>query len=149
MEISLLLLLLWSVLAFWVLGQIWYAQIVIYPMFAQVGATEYSSYHAFYARHIPLPVIVPGFASFLLPIALALFGPAVPAWMTAANIATGIASLLVTVILEIPRHTRLEKLGKDDVVIRELVAFNWPRTLAITGQSAITFMMLAHVFGRA
>ena len=32
-----------------------------------------------------LPVIGPGFASFLLSIPLALFGPAVPLWMSALN----------------------------------------------------------------
>lgn len=149
MELSNLILLLWSVLAFWALGQIWFCQIVIYPLFGQVGIPEYSSYHRFYTSHIPLPVILPGFASFVLPIGLAYFGPNVPAWMTTANIATGIISLIVTVGLEIPRHGRLEMQGKNDAVIRELVAFNWPRTLAITAQSVVTFLMLCYVFGAA
>jgi hypothetical protein len=141
-----LLLLLWAVLAFWVLGQIWLVQLVIYPLFARVGEADYTNYHRFYSRHIPLPVIVPGFASFLLPIPLAVLGPAVPWWMTAANIATGLAGLLVTVLLEIPRHARLEKGGKDRTVIAELIRYNWPRTLSISIQSAVTFLMLQHVF---
>ncbi|MBC7992548.1 MAG: hypothetical protein H7Z15_04815 [Rhizobacter sp.] len=45
-------------------------------------------------------------------------------WMSAANIATGIVGLLVTVLLEIPRHNRLERNGKN----------------------SITFVMLHHVF---
>jgi hypothetical protein len=149
MESSQLFLLLWAALVFWVLGQIWLAQIVVYPLFADVGEADYIRYHRFYLRRIPLPVIIPGFASFLLPIPLALFGPAVPAWLSAANIAAGIVGLLVTVLLEIPRHHRLEKGGKNDVTIAELIRYNWPRTLSMSAQAVITFLMLRHVFGAA
>jgi hypothetical protein len=141
-----LYLLLWAALSFWTLGQIWFAQIVVYPLFAKVGEADYVDYHRFYTSRIPLPVILPGFASFLLPIALALFGPAVPVWMTVANIATGIAGLLVTVLLEIPRHGKLEKFGKNETIIAELVRYNWPRTASITLQAAVTMLMMMHVF---
>lgn len=149
MEAPQLLLLLWSALVFWVLGQIWLVQIVIYPLFAKVGEAEYTAYHGFYTSRIPLPIILPGFASFLLPAVLAFFGPAVPGWMSAANIATGVIGLLVTVLLEIPRHNRLERDGKNNVTIAELIRFNWPRTASITAQAVVTFAMLVHVFGAA
>jgi hypothetical protein len=149
MESSRLLLVLWAALVFWVLGQIWLVQIVIYPLFAQVGAPDYVRYHRLYTRRIPLPVIIPGFASFLLPVALALWGPAVPLWMSAGNIAAGIVGLLVTVLLEIPRHGRLEKGGKNDATIAELIRYNWPRTLSISAQAVITLLMLRHVFATA
>jgi hypothetical protein len=149
MDTSQLLLVLWSALIFWVLGQIWLVQIVIYPLFARVGAADYVAYHRYYSRRIPLPVILPGFASFLLPIPLALYGPAVASWMNPANIAAGIVGLLVTVLLEIPRHARLEKNGKDEVTIAELIRYNWPRTLSISVQALTTLAMLRQVFGGA
>lgn len=139
-------LLLWSVLIFWTLGQIWLVQIVVYPLFARVGGAEYIDYHRFYSRRIPLPIILPGFATFLAPIPLALFGPAVPAWTSVANIAAGIVGLLVTVLLEIPRHGRLERGGKNAATIAELVRYNWPRTASITVQAAATLAMLVHAF---
>ncbi|PSN15086.1 hypothetical protein C7293_08795 [filamentous cyanobacterium CCT1] len=147
MELPQLFLMFWVALVFWVLGQIWLVQIVVYPLFAKVGAVDYVHYHRFYTQRIPLPVIIPGFASFLLPVALALYGPTVPLWMSMLNIAAGIVGLLVTVMLEIPRHNRLEKDGKNDVTIAELIRYNWPRTLSISAQSVITFLMLFYVFG--
>lgn len=147
MDDSQALLLGWSALVFWVLGQIWFAQIVIYPLFARVGSGDYVTYHRFYSRHIPLPVILPGFASFVLPIPLALYGPPVEAWMNAANVAAGLVGLLVTMLLEIPRHARLEKNGKNDLTIAELIRYNWPRTLSISAQALTTAAMLRQVFG--
>jgi hypothetical protein len=57
------LLLFWTVIIFYVLGGIWFAQIVVYPLFGKVGQDEYVTYHKFYSSRIPLPVILPGFAS--------------------------------------------------------------------------------------
>lgn len=147
MDLSHILLLFWAALVFWVLGQIWLVQNVTYPLFAKVGAPDYKAYHAFYSQRILLPVILPGFASFILPVVLAVVGPTVPIWMTAVNIASGIVGLLVTVRLEIPRHARLVNGGKNDTTIAELIRFNWPRTLSISTQAAITFLMLVQVFG--
>lgn len=136
MELSQLFLMFWAALMFWVLGQIWLAQIVIYPLFAKVGAVDYVHYHRFYTQRIPLPVIIPGFASFLLPFVLALYGSIVPLWMSILNITAGIVGLLVTVMLEIPRHNRLEKDGKNDVTIAELIRYNWPRTVSNDASSS-------------
>jgi hypothetical protein len=66
--------------------------------------------------------------------------------MTVANVACGVVGLFVTVALEIPRHAKLEKGGKQEEVIRELILYNWPRTLSITGQAFLTFLMLVAAF---
>lgn len=141
------LLLVWTALIFAVFGEIWFAQLVVYPLFAKVGPEEYITYHKFYSSRIPLPVIVPGFASFLAPFGLLFFGPeSVPTWIYLANVACGVIGLLVTVVLEIPRHARLEKGGKQEAVIRELVLYNWPRTLSITASAFLTLLMLLYAF---
>ena len=147
MDFSHWFLLFWTGLVFHVFGQIWPVQIVIYPLFGKVGSEEYVAYHKFYSSRIPLPVILPGFVSFLLPIALVFFRPdSVPSWMALANVACG---LVVTVALEIPRHARLEKGGKQAPVIRELVRYNWPRTPSITGSAILTLLMLTSAFSPA
>jgi hypothetical protein len=141
------LLLCWTVLILFVFGEIWFVQIVVYPLFAKVGTEEYISYHKFYSSQIPLPVIVPGFLSFLMPVALIFFGPeSVPSWMLWANAACGVIGLLVTVGLEIPRHARLENGGKQEKVIQELVRYNWLRTLSITASALLTLLMVLSAF---
>jgi hypothetical protein len=141
------LLLGWTGLILYVFGGIWFVQIVVYPLFGKVGENEYVAYHRFYSSRIPLPVIVPGFASFFLPIALVFLGlGSVPTWIYLANVVCGLVGLLVTVALEIPRHARLEKDGKQEVVIRELILFNWPRTLSITGSAFLTVLMILSAF---
>ena len=69
--------------------------------------------------------------------------------MALAHVACGLVGLGVTVALEIPRHARLEKGGKSEAVIRELVLYNWPRTLAITGSAFLTLWMLTAAFSPA
>jgi hypothetical protein len=147
MDFAHLLLLLWTAIIFYVTGGIWFAQIVVYPLFGKVGTNEYVAYHRFYSSRIPLPVIVPGFASFLLPVVLVFLRPdSVPMSLALANAACGLIGLYVTVVLEIPRHARLEKGGKQEDVIRELIRYNWPRTLSITGSALLTLLMLTAAF---
>lgn len=141
------LLLLNTGIALYALGQIWFAQIAVYPLFAKVGPTEYVDYHRFYTRQIPLPVIIPGFASFILPVVVFFVRPeSVPAWAAMANAVCGVVGFIVTVVLEIPRHNRLEKDGKQDRVIWELIAYNWPRTLSITGCVVFSLVMVLAAF---
>jgi hypothetical protein len=150
MDLAHWFLLLWSVLIFAVLGEIWLVQIVVYPLFGKEGEAEYVAYHKFYSSRIPLPVILPGFASFLLTIPLVFFAPdSVPLWTLLANLACGVVGLLVTVGLETPRHARLENGGKQKKVIRELIRYNWPRTLSITGSAFLTLLMLTSAFSAA
>jgi hypothetical protein len=150
MDFSHWFLLFWTVVVLYNFGAIWFVQLVVYPLFGKVGSNEYVAYHKFYSSRIPLPVIVPGFASFLLPIALVFLRPeSVPLSLALANVAYGMVGLFVTVALEIPRHARLEKGGKQEVVIRELILYNWPRTLAITGSALLTLWMLTVAFSPA
>jgi hypothetical protein len=150
MDFSHWFLLFWTVVVLYNFGAIWFVQLVVYPLFGKVGPNEYVAYHKFYSSRIPLPVILPGFACFLLPVALVFFRPeSVPLSLALTNVACGMVGLFVTVALEIPRHARLEKGGKQEVVIRELILYNWPRTLAITGSVLLTLWMLTVAFSPA
>lgn len=149
MELSHLALLIAAIVQIYNLGTIWFCQLTFYPLFARVGAAEYAGYHRFYTTHIMFQVIIPGFMSFVLPILVLWLLPAsVPVWMALANVAMGIVGLLVTVGLEIPRHNKLDH-GKDDRLIAELIAYNWPRTASISVSAILTLDMAAHAFAPA
>lgn len=112
-----------------------------------MGQAEYIVYHRFYSSRIPLPVILPGFASFLLPVVLVFIRPAaVPLGLAVANALCELIGLLVTVALEIPRYDRLEQGGKQDGVIRELINYNWPRTLSISCSALLSLAMMFIAF---
>jgi hypothetical protein len=116
----------------------------------RVGAADYVAFHKFYLGRIPLPVIIPGFLSFLTPVAVLIWLPqGVSVWSGWANIVCGAVGLCVTVGLEIPRHGRLETGGKNDRIIAELIAYNWPRTLSITVSAVLTLGMVVQAFGAA
>lgn len=150
MDFSHWFLLVCTLLVFYGLGVIWFVQLVVYPLFAKVGLDEYVAYHTFYSSRIPLPVILPGFACFLLPIGLIFFRPvSIPLWIALANAVCGLVGLVVIVALEIPRHYQLENGGKQERVIRELIRYNWPRTLGITGSAFLTLIMLMLAFSPA
>lgn len=150
MDFSHSFLLVCTLVVFYNFGGIWFVQLVVYPLFAKVGSDEYVSYHTFYLNRIPLPVILPGFACFLLPIALIFLRPvSIPLWIALANAVCGLVGLVVTVALEIPRHYRLETGGKQERVIGELIRYNWPRTLGITGSALLTLIMLTLAFSPA
>jgi hypothetical protein len=147
MEISHIILIIALTVQIYNLGTIWFCQIVVYPLFGKVGGAEYVDYHHHYATRIPLPIIIPGFASFFLPFFVLFFLPAsVPAWMAWANVLCGVVGFLVTVALEIPRHNKLERGGKNDELIRQLIQFNWPRTWSITVSAALTLAMALQAF---
>jgi len=147
MDFSHELLLFYTILICYNLGVIWFVQIVVYPLFAKVGPAEYVTYHNFYSSRILLPVIIPGFSCFLVPLAIIFLRPeSVPLGLALANAACGLLGLWVTVALEIPRHARLERGGKQPEVIQELIRYNWPRTLSISGSAIFTVDMLMMAF---
>ncbi|HEY9846679.1 MAG TPA: hypothetical protein V6D03_10835 [Candidatus Caenarcaniphilales bacterium] len=118
MDFSHLFLLFCTLLGFYILGVTWFVQLVVYPLFAKVGSDEYIAYHTFYLSRIPIPVILPGFACFLLPIVLIFLRPvSIPLWIALANAVCGLVALVVTVALEIPRHYQLENGGKQESII--------------------------------
>jgi hypothetical protein len=128
------------------LGTIWFCQLAVYPLFAKVGAADYAGYHRFYTTHIMFQVIIPGFLSFFLPVAVFVWLPAtVPGWLAVANIAMGLIGLAVTVGLAIPRHNKLDH-GKNDQLIVELIRYNWPRTASISVSAALTLAMASFAF---
>jgi hypothetical protein len=111
----------------------WQAQAVSYPLYRSVGSADFARYHLDYNAAIPLPVIVPGFVTFLAAIAFWWTRPADVSNRTAGIVsATGVVALASTVLRAIPMHDRLDRSGQSDVTIDSLLQANLVRSLALT-----------------
>jgi hypothetical protein len=111
-------------------GLIWFVQIVHYPLFARTGTAEFPVYEQTHSAWttwvVGPPMLVEGITALLL------------LWFRPAGISTlaiviGLGLLgvlwLSTAFLQVPCHELLAR-GFDPVVHQRLVSTNWIRTLA-------------------
>ena len=122
----------------WVMtGLIWFVQVVHYPLLAVVpveSARDTAVAHqARTARVVMLPMAVEGVTSLWL-----MFDrpDGVSVWLAWAGGVCVAVALASTVLLSVPRHTRMAN-EPDPAVGRELVVTNWPRTVAWTAHGII------------
>ncbi len=114
----------------YMVGLIWFVQVVHYPLFANVGSPEFPSYER---RHTALttwvvapPMLIEGATAVLL----FWFHPmGVSIWSLATGLALLVVSWLSTAFIQVPCHESLSKVF-DPVVHQRLVSTNWLRTAA-------------------
>ena len=111
-------------------GVIWFVQIVHYPLMASIGRAEFTAYEQAHTRRTAWVVGPP----MLLELATGL----VLLWVRPAGVSltlplVGIALLAIlwvsTHFIQVPCHERLSR-GFDPAVHRRLVSTNWVRTAA-------------------
>jgi len=128
--------------SFYMVGLIWFVQVVHYPLFANVVSPDFPGYEQ---RHTTLttwvvapPMLIEGAT------ALMLF------WFRPAGVApwalwTGLALLgviwLSTAVIQVPCHEVLSK-GFDPVVHQRLVSSNWLRTVAWSLRGLLVLWMV-------
>jgi peroxiredoxin Q/BCP len=128
--------------SFYMIGLIWFVQMVHYPLFANVGIPDFPSYEQ---RHTALttwvvapPMLIEGATAILL------------IWFRPAEVApwalwTGLALLgviwLSTAVIQVPCHEVLSK-GFDAVVHQRLVSTNWLRTGAWSLRGVLVLWMV-------
>ena len=114
-------------------GVSWQAQFVSYPLYRAVSAADFPSYHLAYNAAIPWVVIIPGFLSFLACIAFFWTRPArIPVGAAVLVAVSGLGSILTTVLLAIPMHDQLDRVGQDAATIANLIQANALRTALLT-----------------
>ena len=131
-------------------GVIWFMQVLEYPLFAYVGAEAFPTFHAQHNRRLPGVVFLPMFVAFVATVALLFVRPAaVPAWLAWLGVVLVGVVLVSSFTLLIPRHMRLTNEGYSLEMIRELVRFNWVRTMAWTLHALVLLAMLVLTLGRS
>jgi hypothetical protein len=140
-----LLLLAHAAATLFMVGVIWFVQVVHYPLFARVGAPEFSAYST---RHTTLTGLVVGPPMLLeagTAVALVVWTPpgiSVSLDWTGLLLVAGI--WLSTALLQAPRHTALGR-GFDPAAHRFLVTSNWLRTVlwSLRGLVVLCILYLA------
>ncbi len=124
-------------------GLIWFVQLVHYPLMGKVPASGFSEYSAEHQRRTTWIVAPAMFAEAGCTIVLALFphghGADSPVrWVGLGLLVLAWASTFTT---QVPLHARLST-GFDKKVWRRLVNTNWVRTVAWTGRGVVALLML-------
>lgn len=122
-----MILLLHTAVTWALVGLIWTVQLVIYPLYSQIGPDAFRSYHARYMMRIGFVVAPLMFVELGTAVLLIYLGERSP-WFLMSLLLLALI-WLSTWRVQIPLHTRLEH-GFDSTAQEKLVRSNWLRTAA-------------------
>ena len=118
-------------------GVIWFVQVVHYPLLATVPVESARTVAAEHQRRTGWVVMAPMAAEGFTTLWLMFDRPAgVEWWLAWAGGVCVAVALLSTVLLSVPRHSRMAS-EPTERTARELVTTNWPRTVAWTAHGII------------
>lgn len=119
-------------------GLIWFVQVVHYPLFGSVPAGErFAAYHKQHVRRTTAVVAPVMLMELLSTIALLVTRPAgVSAWVAWAGFALLAIAWLATALLQVPRHNELATCYTEAAHVA-LCRTNWLRTLSWTARGAL------------
>lgn len=131
-------------------GLIWFVQVVHYPLFAGVGEAGWAQYSR---RHQKQTTLVVGPVMLVELVTAALVLAMRPGPLTIAGAVLLGLVWASTFFVQVPLHARLERGGDPAArprLVRTLVATNWARTLLWTARGGLALAMLgAGVVGPA
>lgn len=124
------------------LGLIWFVQIVHYPLFASTGRADFARYQSRHASLTTLVVAPPMFVELFATFALvAMAHGKLPHSATLSSAVLVAAIWGSTAFLQVPCHNALQN-GFDEATHRFLVNSNWIRTVAWTAKAALSSYLL-------
>lgn len=134
-----LLLLLHAGSTLWMVGLIWFVQIVHYPLMSRVGHEQWVEYERAHQQRTTLVVGPPMLIELITAIAVLAMG------YTGVIGVVGLILVLInwlsTALLQVPCHQQLEK-GFDAQVHQRLVRTNWIRTVAWSMRGVLALLLL-------
>jgi hypothetical protein len=119
-------------------GVIWFVQVVHYPLFSRVGEAAFAEYERHHTRRTGWVVVVPMLLELGTAVATAGYVGGALAWCGLGLLAVAWVS---TAFWQVPAHRRLEG-GFDAVTHRRLVRTNWVRTVAWSIRGVIACALL-------
>ena len=128
---------------FFMVGLIWFVQLVHYPLLKRVGKRDFPQYEAAHCRLTTWVVGPPMLVEAATAPILFWYSPfAATTWMLRMGMALLLVIWLSTALLQVPRHRDLG-LSFQSAAHRRLVATNWVRTVAWSLRGVIAVMVLA------
>lgn len=128
-------------------GVIWFVQIVHYPLFAGVGGRDFAAYSTDHSRLTGFVVGPPMLVEAATAVALVAAPPrGVPAALPIAGLVLLAVVWLSTAFLQSPQHRVLGG-GFDATSQRFLVRSNWLRTVCWTIRGLLVLWMVAAAIG--
>lgn len=123
-------------------GLIWFVQIVHYPLFADVTEQHFSNYELRHNRLTTWVVAPPMLVELVTATMLFWFRPAgVSRWAVNSGFALVAVIWISTALLQVPCHDALVK-GFQAFVHQRLVATNWIRTVAWSLRGCLVISMI-------
>ena len=121
-------------------GLIWFVQVVHYPLFNRISGDASIQYAAEHQRRtawvVGLPMLVEGITTLWL-----FFNPIDGRLLPLLGCLVLLKIHLSTIFLQIPLHKKLSQ-GYEREVVRKLVATNWVRTIGWTIRAAIAVVIV-------
>ena len=125
------------------LGVVWFVQVVHYPLFSRVGPEQFSVYSKAHSRLTTYVVGPPMLVEAATALLLVLHRPeGVPLATALIGLALVVIMWLSTALLQVPRYTILAS-GFDRRAWSSLVLSNWIRTLAWSARGGLVLWMAA------
>jgi hypothetical protein len=139
---NLLVLLVQTAAAWYMVGFIWTMQIVHYPLFDRVGRDAFAAYETEHNRRFGV-LVAPGIAVVAVTAVIQLFvrSATTPLAATIGELVLLIVIIVSTVLYQAPQHARLSS-GFDPAAYQTLVNSNWVRTIAWTALGLLDLWLL-------
>lgn len=124
------------------LGVIWFVQLVTYPQFSEIGEADFINYHQHYSTRVtwivaPLMLVELGTGF----IGLFYFWKTPFFAFATAGFLIIIALWALTAFVQVPQHGKLFY-GYSMETIRDLVKWNWTRTILWTLRTFLVVVLL-------
>ena len=128
-------------------GVIWFVQVVHYPLFARVGRPGFAVYSVRHTRMTSFVVGPPMLLEAATAVALVIWTPpGIPVPLVRAGLVLVAVTWLSTAFLQSPRHTTLGR-GFDPRAHRFLVTSNWVRTVLWSLRGLVVLRILYQAMG--
>ena len=123
-------------------GLIWFVQVVHYPLFGFVGVGEFVNYERAHTGLTTIVVGPPMLVELISGALILLLRPASwPLWAAVLGVVLLAVIWASTFFLQVPRHGELSA-GFTDGAHRALLATNWIRTLAWTARGVLVLRVI-------